>query len=59
MNFFDSASGELKTSLGYFNSWTRVGKIDLPKKINEVDAKQGGSTTNQIEFANCTLLEQK
>ncbi|MEX0977854.1 MAG: DUF3386 family protein [Pirellulales bacterium] len=55
MNFFDSASGELQTSLAYFNDWQRVGSFDLPKKIIEVDARKGGSTTKQILYTNSAL----
>ena len=55
MNFFDAASGELKTSLGYWNQWQRVGNFELPKTILEVSAHPGGTTTRQIEFSNCKL----
>jgi Protein of unknown function (DUF3386) len=56
MNFFDSASGDLQTSLGYYNDWHRVGRFDLPKKIIEVDARKGGSTTKEIVFGNWKLI---
>jgi hypothetical protein len=58
MNFFDSASGELRNSLGYRNDWQRVGAFDLPARIIEVDAKKGGTTTKELVFANCRLLEK-
>ena len=57
MNFFDAESGQLRSSLGYFNSWQRVGQLDLPKTILEVDARQGTPTTKQIVFDNCHLIE--
>ncbi len=56
MNFFDSKSGDLRTSLGYFNTWERVGPYDLPKKIIEVDAHKGGASTKEIAFSNFKLL---
>jgi uncharacterized GH25 family protein len=57
MNFFDSASGELKTSLTYWNDWQRVGNFDLPKAILEVSAGQGGAATKRIEFSNYQLAK--
>lgn len=59
MSFFDSASGELKGSLAYRNDWQRVGNFDLPKRILEIDAHKGGSTTKEISFSNCRLMEKK
>ncbi len=59
MNFFNSKSGELQNSLGYWNEWCRVGTFDLPKTILEVDAHPGGTTTKQIAFSNCKLIEKK
>jgi uncharacterized GH25 family protein len=59
MNFFDSASGDLQTSLAYFNDWHRVGSFDLPKTIIEVDARKGGSTTKEIAFSNWKLDAKK
>jgi hypothetical protein len=59
MNFFDSASGALTTSLGYWNDWQRVGSFDLPKTILEISAGPGGTATRQIVFSNCKLLEKK
>jgi len=56
MNFFDAKSGELKSSLGYFNSWKRVESFDLPDKIIEVDAQKGGASTREIVFSNCKLI---
>jgi hypothetical protein len=58
MNFFDAKSGDLKMSLGYFNSWQRVGQFDLPKQIIEVDAKKGGASAKEIAFSNCQLLSK-
>jgi hypothetical protein len=55
MNFFDQATGQLKTSLGYWNEWQRVGKFDLPKTILEVSAAAGGTATKQIVFSNWKL----
>lgn len=59
MNFFDSKTGELRTSLAYWNEWQRVGKFDLPKTIVEVAATKGGSGTKQIAFDNCKLIEAR
>jgi hypothetical protein len=59
MNFFDSKTGVQKMSLGYLNEWQRVGAFDLPRKIVEVSAQQGGISTKQIEFSNCKLIENK
>jgi hypothetical protein len=59
MNFFDGASGELKTSLAFRNDWQRVGAFDLPKTILEITSEKGGATTRQIVFSNCRLLERK
>ncbi len=56
MNFFDTKSGDLRTSLAYFNSWQRVGAFDLPKQIIEIDAHKGGASAKQIDFSNCQLL---
>jgi hypothetical protein len=56
MNFFDAKSGDLRTSLAYFNSWQRVGAFDLPKQIIEIDAHKGGASAKQIDFSNCKLL---
>lgn len=56
MNFFDSKTDELRSSLGYWNSWQRVGGFDLPEKIIEVDAHKGGANTKEIVFNNCQLL---
>ncbi len=58
MNFFDAKSGDLRTSLGYFNSWQRVGAFDLPKQIIEVDAHKGGASTKEIAFSNFELLKK-
>lgn len=58
MNFFDAKSGDLKTSLGYFNSWQRVGAFDLPKQIIEIDAHKGGASTKEIAFSNFELLKK-
>jgi uncharacterized GH25 family protein len=58
MNFFDAKSGDLKTSLGYFNSWQRIGTFDLPKQIIEVDAHKGGASTKEIAFSNFELLKK-
>ncbi len=59
MNFFNSKTGALQNSLGYWNEWCRVGTFDLPKTILEVDAHPGGTTTKQIVFSNCKLVESK
>lgn len=59
MNFFDTKSGDLRTSLGYWNDWVRVGKFDLPKSIVEINAHKGGADTRQIAFSNHKLLEAK
>lgn len=56
MNFFDAKSGDLRVSLGYLNSWQRVGSFDLPKQIIEVDAHKGGASTKEIAFSNYKLL---
>lgn len=58
MNFFDATSGDLKTSLGYYNDWQRVGGFDLPKTILETGAQRGGARTRQILFQNCHLLDR-
>jgi hypothetical protein len=58
MNFFDVQSGDLKTSLGYFNDWQRIGTFDLPKTILETGAHRGGAHTRQITFSNCRLLDR-
>ncbi len=58
MNFFDAKSGDLRTSLAYFNSWQRVGSFDLPKQIIEIDAHKGGATAKQLDFTNCKLLSK-
>ncbi len=58
MNFFDAKSGELKTSLGYWNDWQRVGAFDLPKTIIEIDARKGGASTKDISFENCRLVKE-
>ncbi|HEX3727384.1 MAG TPA: DUF3386 family protein, partial [Pirellulales bacterium] len=57
MNFFNAASGELKTGLGYWNRWQRVGRFDLPKVILEIDAHRGGASARQITFNNLRLVE--
>jgi hypothetical protein len=57
MNFFDAKSGDLRTSLAYFNSWQRVGAFDLPEQIIEIDAHKGGAGAKQIDFSNCKLLK--
>jgi hypothetical protein len=59
MNFFNSQSGALTVSNGYWNEWTRVGKFDLPKTIVEVNAHPGGTSTRKISFSNCQLLSAK
>ncbi len=59
MNFFDSKTGELQTSLGYLNAWQRVDGFDLPRTIVEVDAHRGGASTRQITFSNCRLLSAR
>ena len=58
MNFFDAKSGDLRTSLGYLNSWQRIGGFDLPKQIIEVDAHKGGASTKEIAFSNYKLLDK-
>ena len=58
MNFFDSKTGDLRMSLGYLNSWQRVGEFDVPDKIIEVDAHKGGASTKEIAFTNCELLSK-
>lgn len=58
MNFFDAKSGELKNSLAYRNQWQRVGNFDVPQRILEIDAKKGGSSTKEIVFENCRLLQE-
>jgi hypothetical protein len=57
MNFFDAASGELKTSVAYRNDWQRIGNFDVPKTILEVSTQKGGSLTKQIVFTNCQLVQ--
>ncbi len=57
MSFYDSKSGALQQSLGYWNQWHRVGNYDLPKTILEVSAHPGGTSTRQIEFSNWTLTK--
>jgi uncharacterized GH25 family protein len=59
MSFFDAQSGQLKSSLGYWNEWQRIGAFDLPQTILENNAKNGGTTTRQIVFRNCRLAEPK
>ncbi len=60
MNFFDTKTGEIKTSLAFLNEWQRVGQFDLPSKIVEVNSAGGVSTTRQLEFTNLKLAgEQK
>ncbi len=55
MNFFDSASGQLQTSLGYWNEWQRIGNFDLPKTIVEVTAGDGTTAVRRIVFKDCRL----
>ena len=57
MNFFDSKTGEVKTSLAFLNEWQRVGTFDLPKTIVEVNAHAGKSETRRIEFRNVRLMQ--
>jgi len=59
MNFFDGKSGELRTSLAYWNAWQRIGKFDLPKTILEINASKGGSSTKVIDFSNVQLVAKK
>ena len=59
MNFFDSASGNLKASHSYWNEWQNVGGFDLPKTIVDVGTAAGGTTTRQIKFENIKLLDPK
>ena len=59
MNFFNSKSGALAVSNGYWNEWSRVGNFDLPKTIVEVSAHPGGTSTRKIAFSNCQLLGGK
>jgi hypothetical protein len=57
MSFFDADSGALKTSLGYWNQWLRVGTFDVPATILEVSAHAGGTSTRQIVFSNYKILK--
>jgi hypothetical protein len=59
MNFFDGASGTLKTSLAFRNDWQRVGEFDLPKRVLETNAQNGLVTTREMLFSNCRLLDRK
>ncbi len=52
MNLFDAATSELKSSLGFWNDWQRVGKFDLPKIITEVVTHDGVVETKQMTLSN-------
>jgi uncharacterized GH25 family protein len=57
MNFFDAASGDLKTSLAYWNDWQRVGDFDVPRVILETSTHGKSVLTRQIVFKNCRLRQ--
>ena len=59
MNFFDAASGKLKTSTGYWNAWQRVAGFDLPKTILEISTKDGGTNVRRLSFDNWRRVETK
>ena len=55
MSFFDATTGELKRNLSYWNDWRRIGDFELPKTILEISARDGKTTTRQIELSEIRL----
>ena len=50
VDYFDSKTGELRTSLAYRNQWQRIGAFDIPRLILEVAAEKGARTLGRSCF---------
>jgi hypothetical protein len=56
---WDGKSGDIKSSSAVINTWTQVGKFDLPAHILEVTTTPGDRQVRELTFSNYKLREKK
>jgi hypothetical protein len=59
VDYFDSKSGELRTSTAYHNEWQRVGSYDIPRLTLEITTEKGEARSRQIVLENIRLAGKK
>jgi uncharacterized GH25 family protein len=59
VNYWDATTAALKRSESHHQSWTRVGKFDLPTELMVVLATPGKQEARRIKISNHKLLEVK
>jgi len=57
VNNWDVKTGALRTSVTHHNTWTRVGKFDLPDSVMVVTALEGKQMTRSIRLTDYRLLK--
>jgi hypothetical protein len=55
---WDGKSGDIKSSSAVINTWTQVGKFDLPAHILEVTTLPGDRHVRELTFSNYKLREK-
>ncbi len=58
VTFWDAETGEVKSSTSCLNTWTRVGKYDLPQVFAFVDVADGKNEAKKMTFHNPKLLTE-
>ncbi len=56
VNFWDKETGELKSSMMCYNTWTRVGEYDLPVRFAFIDAGDNKNEVRSLVFSDQNLL---
>jgi hypothetical protein len=56
VDYFDTKTGEFRSSVAYHNEWQRVGAYDIPRVILEVSSEKGTPTTRQLTLENIRML---
>ncbi|HEY5311180.1 MAG TPA: DUF3386 family protein [Pirellulales bacterium] len=51
VSFWKKASGELERTETHVNQWLRVGRFDLPRKIVQLRATNGGTTVMELTLS--------
>jgi len=57
VSYWDSATGALRSTSTSYNTWTRVGKFDLPATVLSVGAQENACRVKRLEFTHHKLLE--
>jgi hypothetical protein len=56
---WDGKTGDIKSNSSVINTWTQIGKFDLPNRILEVSTTPGDRHVRELTFSNYKLRESK